>query len=111
MNVLLILQSMVVVNIRAKLIAKHTDVFNYTTYAFQNVDSNEYVLCTRFPNWEHPTIEIGEIGILQFKEVIAGEDKWYNGETMIPYNYTGWHFVKFVPIKENVDDIIITQNI
>jgi hypothetical protein len=36
MNVLLILQSMVVVNIKAKLLAKVTDMFDYTTYAFQN---------------------------------------------------------------------------
>ena len=75
---------MVVVNIRAKLIAKQTDIFDYTTYAFQNIDTGEYVLCTRFPNWEHSIIEIGEEGILQFKEVIAGEDKWFNGTNMIP---------------------------
>lgn len=99
---------MVVVNIKAKLLAKCTDMFDYTTYAFQNVDNGEYVLCTRFPNWEHPTIEVDDVGILQFKEVIAGEDSWYNGSGMTPYNYTGWHFIKFVPLIKKVDDIIIT---
>ena len=98
---------MVVVNIKAKLIAKSHDLFGYTTYAFQDSVTGEYVLCTRFPNWEHPTIEIGEEGILQFREVIAGEDKWYDGNTMIPYKYTGWHFIKFVPIKEQDNTIIL----
>lgn len=98
---------MVVVNIRVKLIAKQTDIFDYTTYAFQNIDTGEYVLCTRFPNWEHSIIEIGEEGILQFKEVIAGEDKWFNGTNMIPYNYTGWHFIKFIPLKTQDNNIIL----
>ena len=100
---------MVVVNIKAKLLAKVTDMFDYTTYAFQNCNTGEYVLCTRFPNWEHPSIKIGEEGILQFKEVIAGEDKWFNGDSMIPYNYTGWHFIKFVPLQKKIDEDIIVD--
>lgn len=84
--------------VKAKLIAKQSDLFSYTTYAFQNIDNNEYILCTRFPNWEHKIINIGEVGILHFREVIAGHDSWYAEGNFTPYKYTGWHFIKFIPI-------------
>lgn len=92
--------------VKAKLLAKNKDMFDYTTYAFINVDSNEYILCTRFPNWEHKSIQVGEEGILQYREVIAGEDAWYRDGNTTPYNYTGWHFIKFIPIIENRDLIM-----
>ena len=95
--------------VKAKLLAKHTDLYHYTTYAFQNVDNREYILCTRFPNWEHESITIGTIGILEFREVLAGKDSWYDGCEFIPYNYTGWHFIKFVPIREEQEDLIINS--
>ena len=94
--------------LKAKLLAQRKDLFDYTTYAFLNLDSPEYILCTRFPRWETPEIADGEVGILQFKEVIAGKDTWFDGTTNIPYNYTGWHFINFVPLKEEKDDLIVT---
>lgn len=93
--------------VKAKLVTKQTDLFSYTTYAFQNLESLQYILCTRFPNWEHKSINIGEEGILHFREVIAGEDKWYRDGNYTPYNYTGWHFIKFIPFKENESEMII----
>ena len=94
---------MVVVNIRAKLIAKHTDVFDYTTYAFQNVDNNEYVLCTRFPNWSDPILSIGDKGYLNYRDIKEGVDLWYNDANgdMVPYKYSFTQYVKFVPYKDS----------
>lgn len=93
--------------VKSVLLAKHTDLFNYTNYAFQNLDTNEYILCVRFPNWEHSKINIGEKGILHFREVIGGEDKWFNGSTFTPYRYTGWHFINFVPINEDNKELLM----
>lgn len=93
--------------VKAKLIAYNQDLFGYTTLAFQNTDTNEYILCVKFPNWQQSPMHIGDIGILHFREVIAGEDKWYDKDGQyIPYNYSGWHFIKFIKI-EQVDDMIM----
>lgn len=53
-------------------------------------------MCTRFPNWDHRKISLGEVGYLKFFEVQAGIDKWFDGEKMVPYHYNGTHFIKFV---------------
>lgn len=101
------------VTIYCKLLAQENDINGYITYVFKNLDKasfgREYVMTTRFYNWMHRDIDIGEIGYLTFEEVIAGESKWYDGEKMIPYNYSNIIFIKFV--KEKLDnynkDIII----
>lgn len=59
-------------------------------------------MCVKFPGWYQNPIEIEDKGYLTYKEIIAGVDTWYNGETFIPYNYTNIMFVKF--IKENKRD-------
>ena len=67
-------------------------------------------MVTRLPNWNHRELEVGEIGYLTYKEVTAGEDKWYSQEEnkLIPYNYTNIYFVKFVKKQDNSNkDIII----
>lgn len=98
---------------RAKLVAKAYDFGGYITYVFENVEYSNaydhYVMCTRFPNWQHADVNIGECGFVTCKEVFAGKDSWYDNETgsYIPYKYTGIHFLKF--IKDNPDnkDIIL----
>lgn len=85
----------------AKLVAKERDLLGYTTYVFECLDEEirketKYVMCTRFPNWEHGPVEIGEIGYLNFIEIRAGVDVYYNGEKMIPYRYNNIQFIKFV---------------
>lgn len=87
--------------ILAKLVASETDSLNYTTYVFECLEKDvkietEYIMCTRWPNWEHRKIEIGEIGFLSFFEIRAGIDKWYNGKNMIPYRYNNIQFIKFL---------------
>lgn len=87
--------------ILAKLLASESDPMGYTTYVFECLDENiirqtKYIMCTRFPNWDHRKIEIGEIGFLNFFEIKAGIDKWYDGKNFIPYRYNNIQFIKFV---------------
>ena len=94
-----------------RLIAKEIDTLGYTTYVFEVVEEEErkrlstkYIMCTRYPNWNHGTIDEGEVGYLDFEEVRAGIDKWFDGEKMIPYNYNGIQFNKFVSKPKNEDN-------
>lgn len=84
------------ITILAKLVAKSEDVDGYITYVFTDLDSKEYLMCVQFPRWEHRSLRLGEIGYLEYKEIRAGMDKWYDGEKMIPYNYTNIQFIKFI---------------
>lgn len=92
----------------AKLLAKQRDTLNYVNYVFECLDAeikrqSKYILCTQFPNWEARELDIGEIGYLDFVEIQAGIDKWYNGQKMIPYNYNMIQFIKFIPKPEKKD--------
>lgn len=94
--------------ILVKLVAKETDPSNYTTYVFECLDkevasSSKYIMCTRYPNWEHRVINLGEIGYLNFVEIRAGIDKWFDGKQMIPYYYNGIQFIKFILKPEKKD--------
>ena len=87
--------------ILARLVAKEVDTLGYVTYVFECLDEEilkdtKYVMCTRYPNWNHRMIDIDEVGYLNFFEIRAGVDKWFDGEKMIPYNYSGIKFDKFV---------------
>lgn len=85
----------------------------YITYVFKNLEDDsfgkKYCMVTRWPNWQCGNIEIGESGYLTYKEIIAGRDYWWNGETQIPYNYSNLVFTKFVNnrIDNSKKDIII----
>lgn len=65
-------------------------------------------MCTRYPNWNHRIIELGEEGFLEFIEIRAGIDKWFNGNDMVPYNYNNIQFIKFIkkPIKQSHEYIM-----
>lgn len=97
----------------ACLVAKESDTMGYVTYVFECLDKEviketRYIMCTRFPNWEHRKINIGEVGYLNFFEIQAGIDKWFNGSEMIPYNYNCIQFIKFVPKpKESNHDYVM----
>ena len=100
----------------SQLVACENDALGYITYVFKCLEPNpgfghNYIMVTRFPNWDHRSLDVGEIGYLTYNEVVAGKDKWFcpeNGQ-FVPYNYTNIYFVKFV--QEKVDsskkDIII----
>ena len=83
----------------AQLVAKESDIAGYITYVFECLDKEidtKYIMCTRYPNWNHRVIDIGEVGYLNSCEIRAGVDQWFDGEKMIPYNYNGIQFNKFV---------------
>ena len=87
--------------ILAKLVASEEDGLGYITYVFECLEEDviavtRYVMCKRFPNWDHRKIEIGEIGYLSFFEIKAGVDTWFNGIKMIPYRYSDIQFIKFI---------------
>ena len=94
--------------ILARLVAKEEDTLNYITYVFECLDEEilkdtKYVMCTRYPNWNHRTIDINEVGYLNFFEIRAGVDKWFDGEKMISYNYNGIQFNKFISKPKEKD--------
>ena len=52
-------------------------------------------------------IDIDEVGYLNFFEIRAGVDKWFDGEKMIPYNYSGIQFDKFVSKEKDKNKYIM----
>lgn len=86
-----------------KLLCQSYDSLDYTTYVFELLDNTDinllnekYIMCTRWPNWDHRELRNGEIGYLSFSEIIAGEDKWFDGTNFIPYKYTTIQFNRFI---------------
>ena len=100
--------------ILAKLLAKESDPTGYVTYVFECLDEDviketRYIMCTRWPRWDHRKIEIGEVGFLNCFEIKAGIDKWYDGSKMIPYRYNNIQFIKFIERKEKKPHKFIMQ--
>lgn len=85
----------------AQLVASNRDSGGYITYVFKCLEDSEYIMCTRFPNWDHRKINIGDKGFLSFLEIRAGIDTWFDGREMIPYKYNNIQFLKFVDIPEH----------
>jgi hypothetical protein len=86
--------------INAKLVAKKSGM--YTVYVFQNLQNNEYIMCTKLPNWDFGDISIGSKGFLTYENAIAGE-KYFdpkNGNFQT-YNYTKLYFKNFIEELEN----------
>lgn len=86
--------------IEAKLCALRESM--YTIYVFQDIKSEEYIMCTRLPNWNVPNIDIGDIGFLQYQMVKAG-DEYYNPFTgeKCRFNYSNIYFNNFI-LKSDV---------
>ncbi len=92
----------------SRLVAKEEDGLGYITYVFECLDSeiikeSRYIMCTQFKNWDHRKLDIGEVGYLNFIEIRAGVDKWYDGKDFIPYNYNNIQFIKFISKPETKD--------
>lgn len=85
----------------AQLIATDIDNLEYRTYVFKCLgddvtSESKYIMCVRYPNWNHRQLQLGETGFLTFEEIRAGVDTWYNGKRMIPYKYNAIQFLKFI---------------
>lgn len=95
----------------AKLIADQADSMGYINYVFENLEStdidNHYIMCVRFPNWDQSFININDTGYVKFRYVQEGVDKWYNGNTFVPYQYTNIIFLKFIHEKNKVEEITV----
>lgn len=96
-----------------KLVAQDRDSMGYITYVFKCLEDNmikktPYIMCTRWPNWNTRDLKIGEVGYLEFVEIRAGVDKWFDGKSFIPYNYNNIQFIKFIlkPESENHEYIM-----
>ena len=94
---------------KVKLVAQQKDSLDYTTYVFEIINSDEiemlgykYIMCTRWPNWDHRELVNGEIGYLNYSIIIAGQDTWYNGSTNVYYKYSNYQFNKFVSEQKQV---------
>lgn len=94
---------MITRTVKAELIASETDPMDYTTYVFKLADPTDvlqigfkYIMCTRWPNWEHRQLKQGEVGFLNYSEIEAGKDTWFDGKDLIPYRYDSVQFNKFV---------------
>lgn len=95
-----------------KLVAKDIDFADYTTYVFKCLEDymikkTPYIMCTKFPNWNSRTINIGDIGYLECMEIRAGIDKWFNGKDFIPYNYNNIQFIRFVEKKDEEKEYVM----
>lgn len=77
----------------------------YTNYVFKDNESNEYIFCTRLPNWQIPDISIGDIGYLHYIKVKAG-DEYLNPETgeLIYYKYTNTYLQNFVKKSDVINN-------
>lgn len=90
-----------------KLVAIEHDPLGYIIYVFENLEPKipfgyRYIMTTRWPNWNHKSLELNEIGYLTYKEVKAGIDTWFDGKKFIPYNCSNVIFIKFIK-DENKD--------
>lgn len=97
--------------VRAKLVAQDQDLCGYSTYVFECLDDEiikqtKYLMCTRFPNWDHRALNIGDTGFLHFEEREAGRDKWYDIQTQQYYtfNYDIVQFIKLIEIPKTEDN-------
>ena len=92
-----------------ELLEAEEDFGGYITYVFRVLDKEiqrltKYILCTRFPNWEHKTLKKGDVGYLHVEERQAGIDKWFDGEQFILYQYNFIQFMKFVSKTDESDE-------
>lgn len=69
----------------------------YTVYVFKVIERDEYIMCTRLPNWQVPEITIGDVGFLQYQVVKAGEE-YFDPKTnkLVKYLYSNIYFMNFI---------------
>ena len=96
--------------IHAELVTFRHGCWGYITYIFRDIDrpDNDYISCVRFPNWDCADLRIGDVGFLKYKEVVAGDSRWYDwrDNKYVPYKYSGIHFLDFVYEKPKEDIVM-----
>lgn len=103
---------MVVSTSLVKLLAQESDHFGYITYIFERLEAesllDKYIMCVRYPNWQHKELTVGDIGYVETAEIFAGTDKWFDGNKMIPYHYTTIQFIKFIEKPKEIKNLEYT---
>lgn len=95
--------------IKAKLLTLRKEPGGYIIYVFENLEyrdiTKHYIKTVRFPNWECPLVRIGDIGYLEYKEVEAGKDSWYDSQAQVSilYKYDNTIFKDFVHETSKAD--------
>ena len=79
----------------------------YTMYVFKSIETEEYIMCTRLPNWQVPEINVGDRGFLNYQKVNAGDEYVTPGGERIVYRYSNVYFINFV----NKSDIVKNKEI
>lgn len=98
---------------KVKLITIRHDAGDYTVYVFKNMypkdAEDKFIMCTRFPNWNCVELQVGDVGYVKVQKVEAGKNSWFDTDQqkLIPYNYSGIHFLDFVYDKPK-EDIVMT---
>lgn len=90
----------------ARLESFYKDWAGYTNYVFRIYPISgptRLISCSKCPNWNTPPISIGAWGYVEYKEVKAGEDTWWDGNKNVPYRYNNCYFIKFIPLKPKVE--------
>ena len=96
--------------VKCKVVAIEHDILDYHILVFKNLENSppfghSYIMVTVFPNWQSRIPDLNEKGYLEYIEVTAGDDKWYDkmDGTFKPYNYNFIQFLKFITHKETDD--------
>lgn len=95
------------VTVHARLLSYTEDIGGYTVYVFENLDTKEwytqYIMCTRFPNWNDIWPQIGDTGYLEIMYISAG-DKYYdrNSDIYEKYRFSNIQYSRFVKEKPKV---------
>ena len=89
----------------AELVAIREDY--YSLYVFKTTE-NDYVMCTKLPNWQTPVIEIGTKGFLQYQIVKAGDEYITPDGEKIVYKYSNCYFLNFVNKTDDIKSNEIT---
>ena len=99
--------------IYAELVEQREDIGGYITYVFKVLDDDNiqqigtsYLMCVRYPNWEHCEVSKGDKGFLNIKEVQAGKDTWFDGGDYHFYRYDDIIFLKFIKESHQITDKI-----
>ena len=84
---------------KGKLVIKKSNV--YTEYVFQNVETDEYILCTKLPNWDCQEIFPEEEGYVTIEQANAGDSYIDLNGTQKTYKYTKLYFKNFIKINNS----------
>lgn len=91
---------------RVLLLAKKEE--KYSLFVFKDLETQEFIMCTRLPNWNLPYIEIGEIGFLKISKAVAGENYYDpNDQSFKPYRYTNNYMTNYIKETDITNSNII----